>query len=282
MKNMNMHAGALDYLSQTRLFNGAIPANIMAKLPLPEGVPSKVKIVVKPIAYLKMVRLIMDFTTEVGWHGLCHRDEIDPTTFIIEDVMVYPQNVTGSTITTDEQRQAEWLDKFPDEQFKQIRFHGHSHVNMGVFSSGTDDDLQRDLVGMLRQPEDFYLFFIMNKRLETFVRLYDNKYGVMFETGDVEIYITDGENDIIRFLNESKAQVKAVAYNYGKSAVAAQTTATAAPAVSTPATPATKSTAAPTKENKVPHGGYGYDYDDTPLGYWEHGEWITCAGGVYA
>lgn len=289
MKTMNMHATALDYLSGIRLFNGSIPANVMAKLPLPEGVPNKAKIVVRPIAYLKMVRLIMDFSTEVGWHGLCHRDENDPATFIIEDVMVYPQQVTGTTIKTDEARHLEWYDSFPDEQFNQIRFHGHSHVNMGVFSSGTDDDLQRDLVGMLRQPEDFYLFFIMNKRLETFVRLYDNKYGVMFETSDTEIYITDGENDIIRFLNDSKEQVKAVAYNYGKGATAGKTTATTTPPttgvppITTPAASAAKNATVPAKENKAPHGGYGYDYDDTPLGYWEHGDWIACSGkGVYA
>ena len=290
MKNMKLHTGAIDYLSRFKMFNGAFSSKIMAEAPLPEGTPQKVKVIVRPLAYLKMVRLIMDFTTEVGWHGLCHRDENDPATYIIEDVMVYPQQVTGTTIKTDEARHTEWYNQFPDEQFSQIRFHGHSHVNMGVFSSGTDDDLQKDLVGMMTKPDDFYIFFIMNKSLNLFIRIYDNKFGVMFETGDVDVSITDGVNDIIKFLRESKEQVKAVTYSYGKNtaidreiATAAQTNKSASGANQKPMAQSSPSGSLPAKLA----GDYDYDdYDDDPLGYWRNGIWVPCEGaygkGVYA
>lgn len=289
MKNMKLHAGAIDYLSRFKMFNGAFSSKVMAEAPLPEGTQKRVKVIVRPLAYLKVVRLIMDFTTEVGWHGLCHRDDADPTTYIIEDVMVYPQKVTGTTIKTDEARMTAWLDQFPDEQFKQIRFHGHSHVNMGVFSSGTDDDLQQDLVGMMTKPDDFYIFFIMNKSLNLFIRIYDNKFGVMFETGDVDVAITDGVNDIIKFLRESKEQVKAVTYSYGKGA----TTGTSAPVSQANKSasvigqkPITQSAPAGSLPAKLA-GDYDYDdYDDDPLGYWRNGIWVPCEGaygkGVYA
>lgn len=279
MKNMTLHSGAVDYLSRYKMFNGAFASKIMAAMPVPEGTPKRVKVIVRPIAYLKMVRLIMDFTTEVGWHGLCHRDENDPMTYIIEDVIVYPQNVTGTNITTDEVRQTVWLDQFPDEQFAQIRFHGHSHVNMGVFSSGTDDDLQRDIVDMMTKPEDFYLFFIMNKRLEIFVRLYDNKYGVMFETSDVDISIADEENNLNEFLRESRAQVKAVTYNYNKSTVANPTVANKSPIYPSALTIAntTKNTAPPSpNEGETTVVGYD-DFDDQPVGFWDNGQYVRCS-----
>ena len=288
MKNMTLHAGAFDYLARYKMFNGKFTDKIMVAMPVPEGTPKRVKIVIRPIAYLKMVRLIMDFTTEVGWHGLCHRDEADPTTYIIEDVMVYPQQVTGTTIKTDEARHAEWYDSFPDEQFNQIRFHGHSHVNMGVFSSGTDDDLQRDLVDMMTKPEDFYLFFIMNKRLELFIRLYDNKYGVMFETGDVDIQITDGTNDIVKFLQESKAQVKAVSYTYGNTTALAGTANNKAayPTSTTPVVSPTASGAsapANTPKTAVSAANSDYDgFDDEPMGFWDNGHYVRCSDWRYS
>ncbi len=281
MKSMTLHPGALEYLQKFKMFNGGFDTKIMSGIPLPEGVPAKARIVVRPMAYLKMVKLIMEFSTEVGWHGLVHRDSEDPSTYIIEDVMVYPQNVTGTTITTDETRMTNWLDTFPDEQFKQIRFHGHSHVNMGVFSSGTDDDLQRDLIGMMKNPEDFYLFFIMNKRLEIFIRLYDNKFGVMYESSDCDVYITDGTNDIVKFIQDSKAQVKAVTYSYtgnqyGKGGNYQG---------NKPSNPAqnTKQPLPPANQGKstqsVQEDDYGYD--DYPLGYFDGYDWVECRGGYY-
>lgn len=273
MKSMTLHPGAFEYLQKFKMFNGVFDTKILSGIPLPDGTPTRVKVVVRPVAYLKMLKLIADFTTEVGWHGLVHRDSEDPATYIIEDVMVYPQNVTGTTIKTDEVRMTNWLDTFPDEQFKQIRFHGHSHVNMGVFSSGTDDDLQRDLIGMMKNPEDFYLFFIMNKRLEIFIRLYDNKFGVMYETSDVDLFITDGVNDIVRFMEESRAQVKAVSYT---PPVNRNWTSNANAGGNKPSLPPAPQSKA---SNAVQDDTDTYTEDDWPIGYYDRYNWVSCEGG---
>lgn len=261
MKVMKLSQDAVSYLSSRRMFNGSFDAKTMANIPIPSDVPREAKIVVHPMAYLKMVRLIMSFQTEVGWHGLIQRSLDDPSSFVLSDIMVYPQNVTGSTITTDEVRMTEWLDRFPDESFRQIRFHGHSHVNMDVFSSGTDDDLQRDLVEMMTNPDDFYLFFIMNKRLELFLRLYDNKFGVMYETADCVVEIADDGADLTAFLADAHQQVKPVAVAPAKS-----------DSKPTNSSDEYASAVLPPKTSCP---------DDYPLGYWEDGYWAKCEGRYF-
>lgn len=207
MKNMLLHESALRYLQGVRLMNGKIEDRDWNAVPLPANAPKRAEIRIKPGAYAKMVTLLKHFSTEVGWHGICKRDPEQDNIFTIEDVFVYPQVVTGSNIDTDESAQDEWNRSFSNEDFKNLRFHGHSHVNMSVFSSATDDDLQRDIINMLT-GEKFYLFFIMNKRLDLFVRLYDAKYGVMYETADCDVVIADDGLDLAAFLEDSKKMVK--------------------------------------------------------------------------
>ena len=299
MKNLVLHPAAVDYLKTKKLFDGKFEAKIFNEMPLPADVPSKATILVNPVAYTKMVQLIMGFASEVGWHGLIHRDDTDPSVFHLEDILVYPQTVTGTNITADQNREYEWLMSLGAEKCKKLRFHGHSHVNMGVFSSGTDDDLQRDLVNMLNQPDDFYLFFIMNKRLEIFVRLYDNKFGVMFETKDVTIHITDGVLDLSKFMEDARAEVKPAVYTppvagtnqhnkYNGGNSVANTPSKNLPSapskgVSSKQTGKNKNTTPPTGVNKLDppdledsDDSYEGDY---PFGYFNGDEWIPCRGG---
>ncbi len=230
--------------------DGKIEASAFDKFPLPANVPKRASVVIYPGAYAKMAALIQSFSTEVGWHGFCHRDPGCANRFILEDIVVYPQTVTGTAISTDEARHGDWLDSFDDESFHKLRFHGHSHVNMGVFSSATDDDLQRDLTNMLRQ-DDFYLFFIMNKRMEVFARLYDNKFGIVWETGDLDISIADETVDLPTFLSEAKAIVKEAPV-----AVAGA-------------------------KHQAKAGGCLFDAYDQPYGYWDKdGNWVTWEGSA--
>ena len=207
MKNMRLHDDAIAFLRNVRLMDGKIEDRDMGAIPLPKDAPQRAEILIKPMAYAKMIALIQSFSTEIGWHGICKRSAEKDNVFTIEDVFVYPQIVTGTNISTDEAAQDAWNRSFSDEDFKNLRFHGHSHVNMSVFSSGTDDDLQRDIINMLT-GDKFYLFFIMNKRMDLFVRLYDAKYSVMYETKDCDVRL-DGEGcDLNAFLEDAKGKVK--------------------------------------------------------------------------
>lgn len=255
MKNLKMHDAAIEYLRGLRFLDGKLDMKLFSKLPLPDSAPKRTSVIVHPVAFAKMVSLIKAFTTEVGWQGFCTRDPECDTRFILEDIVVYPQLVTGTNITTDELRQGDWLDSFDDETFRKIRFHGHSHVNMAVFSSTTDDDLQRDLTNMLRQ-DDFYLFFIMNKRMELFARLYDNKYGVVWETEDLDISISDGTANLPAFVAAAKEMVK-------------------------PAPVAPVGTAGAFKHGtEGAHLGSRFSDDDLPYGYYDKaGKWVSRVEG---
>ena len=74
MKNMTLHPAALEFFRSRKMFNGKFEDKVFNEMSLPDGVPKKVTVVVSPLAFTKMVQLIMGFTTEVGWHGLIHRD----------------------------------------------------------------------------------------------------------------------------------------------------------------------------------------------------------------
>jgi len=286
MKNFTLHQEAIDYLKAARLLAGKFDPRVLSGMPLPAGAPRRVKVVVAPMAWLKMQLLIQHFTSEVGWQGVCCRDPEADDRFLLEDVMVYPQRVTGANITTDEIKHGAWLDRFPTETLRKIRFHGHSHVNMDTFSSATDDDLQRDLTNML-QPGDFYLFFIMNKPGKLFIRLYDNKFGVMYETADVDVYIGDETFQAEPFLKSAQEMVVQTYQtttsgggrtSYPGSYTPPASTAGTAGKTASPTTGASQKKWANDLYDEDPYGDR-YDADDEPYGcYDEAGRWVSCAG----
>lgn len=140
-------------------------------------------------AWYKTLMLIEENPKEVGWHGICRRDEEDPAIFYIDDIVVYPQEVTGSTITPDTIEYTEWMNGLDDNTFNNMRAHVHSHVNMGVTPSGTDNTFRKDRLSQLGD-EDYYIFQIMNKKGEINSEVYDFKNNIMYESKDVKTLVT--------------------------------------------------------------------------------------------
>ena len=172
--------------------------------------PEKARVVFTPIAWLKMTELVKEFSSEVAWHFLVDRDKSDPLTFRLYDVLVYPQTVTGANVEMDEVTYGQWLMGIDDEVFNHIRGQGHSHVNMGVFASGTDMDHQNKIVSQLTAESEnpFYVFIIINKKGDISFDVYDIKNNVVYEDKDVRYYIHDDGNDIVKFLDDAKELVK--------------------------------------------------------------------------
>ena len=131
-----------------------------------------------------MRELVRNCPKEVGWHGF--GEWIDDLTFKITDIVVYPQTVTGATVTTDETEYALWLLDISTEDLKTMRFQGHSHVNMACNPSSTDLDLYNKYLASLNK-NDFYIFFICNKRGELNALLYDLKTNTKYTKTDLEI-----------------------------------------------------------------------------------------------
>ena len=124
-------------------------------------------------------------TTECAINGFVFRSGND---FLIEEVSVYPQVVQPAFVTDDDARYVEWLLEIPEEKANRIRFQAHSHVNMGVTPSKTDDDTWFDTASM---SPDYYIFMIVNKRGEFSIFLYDNETNTIYDKEDLVIDIVD-------------------------------------------------------------------------------------------
>lgn len=169
-------------------------------------------------AYNKMWALVDYNTKEIGWHGTVERKD---NTFVITDILVYPQAVDATSIVADEAKFAEWLDGYRldlnSNVFDKLRMHGHSHVNMGTSPSATDTKLQEDHLAQL-QDNDFYIFLIVNKKREIWCTIYDTVTGLQYETKDIQIIpVANKETEwAIKETKEKVTKYKPTVYTYNK------------------------------------------------------------------
>lgn len=140
---------------------------------------TKATLKITELAWKKITALVDECSKEIAWHGTVHKDR---NTYTIEDIIVFPQTVTGATVTTDETEYSMWLAQQTDEVFNHLRFHGHSHVNMGVSPSGTDLTYQSD---MLKNVKDFYIYAIFNKKGANWCVIYDVEDNIVYEDSDI-------------------------------------------------------------------------------------------------
>ena len=140
------------------------------------------RVTIEPIAWQKMIGLVTECDKEIAWHGLVEKRAKGD--YVIKDIIVFPQTVTGSTVTSDETKYSLWLMNQPDEIFNAIRCHGHSHVNMGTSPSGVDTQYQEDI---LQNLNTFYIFMIWNKKGEHWCAIYDVESNIVYNKDDIEI-----------------------------------------------------------------------------------------------
>ena len=174
----------------------------------------KASLFLTDIAWAKMKSLVMDSDKEIAWHGIAKRgDNPNKDEYIISDILVYPQEVTGATVNTDQAEYQDWLYSQPDEVFNNIRMQGHSHVNMSTSPSGVDTSLYERILEQLDE-DMFYIFIILNKRDEKTVKIYDIAKNILFETNDIDLVILDDGYAIHKFIEEAHTLVKTKTYIY--------------------------------------------------------------------
>ena len=161
-------------------------------------------VLLTPEAYRKIVTLVTEFSSEVAWHGTVSRSSDNE--FIIEDILVYPQEVTGSTVNTDQSEYTKWLYELNDSTFNRIRMQGHSHVNMGVSPSGVDDSHRQKILEQLDR-DMFYIFMIWNKSLSIHTLIFDMANNILYEDKDVEVKLLVDEG-MDEFLTDAKEKVQ--------------------------------------------------------------------------
>lgn len=260
------------------------------------GESDKARVSFTPLAWRKQKRLVADFYTEVGWHGVCKRDPEDPAHFIVEDIIVFPQAVTGATVTPSQEEYDMWKGMLPDDQFNNLRFHGHSHVNMDVSPSGTDTTYQKKLSdgiegadfteeerkAVLEEMGDscFYVFMILNKSGKFWIRIRDMFYNIEYSSNEIEVIHEEEIDELGVFIADAKSKVHSgTSYNNKTSPANGRWwNQDKGPKSNTPALPQSGSQSAQQSQQKT-HGAQSaspyYDDDDGyPSGYWNGERWV--------
>lgn len=179
-------------------------------------------------AYVKMQYLLAKFDSEVAWHGTVERTSEDKSEFLITDILLYPQTVTGTTVNTDQAEYENWLFNLDDDTFNHMRFQGHSHVNMGVTPSGTDLNHQEMLLTQVTD-DDYYIFAIWNKKNARTIMIYDKKRNLYFDSKDVEVEIRDDGSDFFDLIfTDDVVKERSTTFGTGFYTGATATTATTA------------------------------------------------------
>ena len=139
-----------------------------------------------PLTYMMMMELVYTCPDEIAWHGTVQR--LGDAEFYLDNVMVFPQKVTGTTVNSDDDKYPLWLMELDNEVINHLHWHGHSHVNMGVTPSGVDDHTWDNFLSI--QPEDgFYIFCIANKRRDINWYIYDFKTNIIYEPTDIDFEV---------------------------------------------------------------------------------------------
>ena len=179
----------------------------------------KATITLSAQAYMKIFALVHTYSTEVEWHGVVERTAADA--FHIKDVLIFPHKVTSATVISDQTEYEKWLDTLDDNTFNALRFHGHSHVNMGVTPSGVDMTYRYNILNNFGTPSEtsdlFYIFLIFNKRCDISGEIYDLQNNALYSKSttadEIKIVIEDCDW-LTDFLDEAK---KVVTESYGYS-----------------------------------------------------------------
>lgn len=110
-------------------------------------------------ACMKIINLVKAHNKEIGWN-MTVKPYLDG--YLVEDVFVYPQKVTGGSITVNVPKWAIWKANLPEEVEANLYGQGHSHVSMPTEPSGVDINQQKEEV--LTKGKGFYFFEIVNKQ----------------------------------------------------------------------------------------------------------------------
>ena len=127
---------------------------------------------------LKKLRELVNLSKdEIAWHGIITREITQhedgspaDVLYTYKDCVVFPQMVSAATVDTDEELYGNWFIQNTPRGHAMYA-HGHSHVNMGVSPSATDNTYRENKIKNM--DKGFYLFTIHNKADAVDIKLYD-------------------------------------------------------------------------------------------------------------
>jgi len=194
-------------LSKSKAFDGKF--KIEQELKYEKNKLPKATIWFTSDAWAKMIALVDTFQKEIAWQGIVSRIQDTTNEWVVSDIIVYKQKVTGAHVDTDVEEFGPWKNYWAekaDEEGACINFQGHSHVNMAVSPSGTD--MQDQETRMADQKRGFYIFTIQNKKREANYWIYDFDNNIAYDTADIDVEVICANDTLFDFLDDAKQLVQ--------------------------------------------------------------------------
>lgn len=143
--------------------------------------------------------------SEIAWFGVVK--ELRPLEFFLEDILIFPQTVTGVTVETDEAEFAKWMANLSDDEYSKLKFHCHSHVKMSTTPSATDQKYYKSQIENM-DNDDYKIFMIVNQWLQYDAVLVDKKHKIYYPDCKYEIHIGSDSTigQIYKYVKEAPAE----------------------------------------------------------------------------
>jgi hypothetical protein len=127
--------------------------------------------------------LVSKSPDEIGWFGLV--DNYDNGNYCITEILVPKQEVTGASVDIEANAIAEVVNQLLNEgkDPSKLRYHGHSHVDMKVMPSGTDQEHLEEYM----EDCDWFIRGIYNKHRDSKVDVFDKQQQCVFQCVDTDI-----------------------------------------------------------------------------------------------
>jgi hypothetical protein len=135
----------------------------------------------------KIRYIVQTVNTEVGWFGVVEEDE--ENNYYIVDIYIPSQEVTGTTVEVVSTAVAELTERLINDGYdpSQLRYHGHSHVDMEVIPSITDQEMVDDYLEHMQ----YFVRGIYNKGGEGRVDVFDRRTNCVFNCVEHRVYYGD-------------------------------------------------------------------------------------------
>lgn len=154
-------------------------------------------IIFKPEVLIAQEVVVDICKQEVSWLGMVNKPA--PNVYVIEEIFVPTQGVDATNCEilargyVDIENEMTRRGTF-DRMFNDLKFWGHSHVNMGVGPSGDD---RRSAIKRCQDAGDYYIRCICNKEGRMHLSFFDNVKGIAYE--NIDWRVDDGiDHDSIR------------------------------------------------------------------------------------
>jgi len=163
-------------------------------------------------------------TDEIGWLGLVSRD-IDENIFKVYKILPLPkQEVHSATTELTPEGQAELMmdmlesGEITTEETNNIRFWGHSHVNMSPTPSGQDNTQMSDLTDNLEKEEGavnrFFVRCITNKKSEYHFSIFQYDMGIALVDAPWHLEMEENDSRVDYWKEQIEDKVSKLRTNY--------------------------------------------------------------------